>query len=195
MRSFKIIIGILSLWIFSVSLNAKSFVLDNQGILVEKTTDFMEILSLEVYEKSGVRMYVVALEDLGNMSLQEREQTYTKGLKEPYLVLFFVKNNKKIDIITSKSVETMFDKRAVYWDYIVPLIPLKDEELTQQNISAFLLNGFVDIADRIAEFHKIELEHNFPKQNKGVQIATRMTLYVMMFVLLVLFLFVYLRRK
>ncbi|WP_232817653.1 TPM domain-containing protein [Helicobacter burdigaliensis] len=155
----------------------------------------MQTLSLEVYEKTGVSMYVVALEDLEDKSLQEKEQVYIKTLQEPYVLLFFVKNDKKIDIVTSKDAEKMFDKREVYWDYIVPLIPLKDEELTQQNISAFLLNGFVDIADRIAEFHKVELEHSFPKQNKGVQIATRTALYVMMFVLLVLFLFVYLRRK
>lgn len=112
------------------------------------------------------------------------------------MYFFFLRNlKKKINIVTSAEAEKMFDKKEVYWDYIVPLIPKKDAELTPQNISAFLLNGFVDIADRIAEYHGVELEHSFPKQNKGVQIAVRTLLYVMLFVILLLFVFVYLRRK
>ena len=118
-----------------------------------------------------------------------------QSLKNPYVLLFFTQFEKKINIIASADAEKMFDKKEVYWDYIVPLIPKKDDELTPQNISAFLLNGFVDIADRIAEYHDVELEHSFPKQNKGVQIAVRTLLYVMLFVLLLLFVFVYLRRK
>lgn len=77
----------------------------------------------------------------------------------------------------------------------MPLIPKSDKELTQQNISAFLLNGFVDIADRIASSKGIALEHSFPKQNKGMQIAVRTALYAMLFILLLLFVFVYLRRN
>ena len=89
----------------------------------------------------------------------------------------------------------MFDKNDVYWDYIVPLIPNSKDELTSERISAFLLNGFVDIADRIAEFHNVALEHSFPKQNKGIQIAVKVALYSILFVMLILFAFVYLRRK
>ncbi len=89
----------------------------------------------------------------------------------------------------------MFDKKEVYWDYIVPLIPNSDKELTQQNISAFLLNGFMDIADRIAQFHKVELKHSFSTTNKGVELTTKMILYLMLFILLIVFAFVSLRKS
>ena len=195
-RAWKI--GILSLF-FCTFLHTFSwgvpFVLENQNQLIEKTTQFMEILSNEVLEKTGVSLYVVALEDLGEKSLDEQEQNYIASLKEPYVLLFFVRKEKKINIITSAESSKLFDKQAVYWDYIVPLIPKSDKELTQQSISAFLLNGFVDIADRIAETKGIMLEHSFPKEHKGVQIAVRTALYVMLFVLLGLFALVYLRRN
>lgn len=192
---FKVFkIGILSLFCFVFSF-AKPFVIENENQLVEKTVGFIEILSSEVYEKTGVKMYIVALEDLGKMNLQEKESSYTYNLQNPYVLLFFSKNEKKINIIVSQEVERMFDKNEVYWDYIVPLIPNSAKELTNERISAFLLNGFVDMADRIAEFHNVKLEHNFPTQNKGVQIAVRTALYGMLFVLFVLFVFVYLRRK
>lgn len=195
-RAWKI--GILSLFLcaflhtFSWS---APFVLENQNQLIEKTTQFMEILSNEVFEKTGVSLYVVALEGLKGTSLEEQQQKYLKQVKEPYVLLFFVRNEKKINIITNAESEKLFDKQAVYWDYIVPLIPKSDEELTPQSISAFLLNGFVDIADRIAETKGVTLEHSFPKEHKGVQIAVRTALYAMLFVLLALFALVYLRRN
>lgn len=187
-------IGILSLFFCTLAIG-KPYVLENQNQLLDKTTNFMEILSDEVFEKTGVSLYVVALESLGTMNLEEQEQEYLKNLKSPFVLLFFVRQEKKIDIRASKEAEELFDKKSVYWDYIVPLIPKDDKELTKQNVSAFLLNGFVDIADRIADSKNITLEHGFPKENKGVKIAVRTTLYVMLFVLLLLFLFVYLRRN
>lgn len=187
-------IGILSLFFCTLALG-KPYVLENQNQLIDKTTGYMEILSNEVFEKTGVSMYVVALEGLGEKNLEEQEQKYLRDLQEPFVVLFFVRKEKKINIIASLEAEKMFDKKAVYWDYIVPLIPKSDKELTPQSISAFLLNGFVDIADRIAKSRDVTLEHSFPKQNKGVQIAVRTTLYVMLFVLFLLFMFVYLRRN
>ena len=191
----KLKIGILSLFCLTLTLYSQNFILENQNQLVEKTQGFVEILSNEVREKTGINMYIVALENLDGMDLQKKEQSYMQKLKEPYVLLFFSKKEKKINIITTQETEKMFDKKEVYWDYIVPLIPTREKELTMQNISAFLLNGYVEIADKIASYHKVELEHSFPKQNKGVQIAVRTTLYVMLFVLLLLFVFVYLRRK
>lgn len=190
----KMKMGILSLF-FAVSLFAQNFVLENQNQLITKTTDFMEILSSEVYEKTGISLYVVALEDLGTMNLEEKEQSYLNLVKSPYVLLFFSKKEKKINILASPQMEEIFDKKAVYWEYIVPLIPKSDDELTSQNISAFLLNGYVDITDRIADKYHITLEHSFPKQNEGVKTATRAILYVMLSVLLILFAFTYLRRK
>ena len=96
---FKVFkIGILSLFCFVFSF-AKPFVIENENQLVEKTVGFIEILSSEVYEKTGVKMYIVALEDLGEMNLQEKESSYTYNLQNPYVLLFFSKNEKKINII------------------------------------------------------------------------------------------------
>ncbi|MDE5602368.1 MAG: TPM domain-containing protein, partial [Helicobacter sp.] len=180
---------------FFINLYGKPYVLDNQNQILDKTADFIESLSNEVYEKTGVSLYIVALEGLEGMNLQERELFYQKDLKDPYILLFFAKKEKKIDIITTEDSAKMFNKKEVYWDYIVPLIPNSDKELTQQNISAFLLNGFMDIADRIAQFHKVKLEHNFSATNKGVELTTKMLLYLMLTILLVLFAFVSLRRS
>ena len=187
-------IGCLILF-FHASLFAASYVLENQGQLVDKAGAFIEILSSEVYEKTGVSLYIVALEGLEGRNLQELERSFVENLRAPYVLLFFTRFEKKIDIVTSFEAEEMFDKKAVYRDYIVPLIPQKSEDLTPQSISAFLLNGFVDIADRIAVYHQVELEHSFPKQHKGLQIGIRTVMYAMLFILLFVFALVYFKEN
>lgn len=174
---------------------AESYVLENQHQLIEKTAGFIEILSGEVYEKTGISLYMIALKELDNKSIQEWQQQYVEKMKTPFVLLFFTHSEKKIDIVTSVDMSQIFDKKEVYWNYIIPLIPNNDKELTPQNISAFLLNGFVEIADRIAAFYDVTLEHTFPKQNKGLQIAVRTILYLMMFSLLLIFVYVSLRKK
>lgn len=188
-------VGLFALFIAISDVFANSYILENKNQILDKTAGFMNILSSEVFEKTGVSIYVVALDSLNNKPIKEVESYYLQNLKSPYVVLFFVKNDKKIDIITDDKSNEMFDKNSVYWDYIVPLIPKKDEEINIQSVSAFLLNGFVDIADNIASFYDVSLEHGYLKRDFVVQSGVRLVLYIMLFVLLVLFVYVYLRKK
>lgn len=180
------------------------FVLKNEDILIPKTTGFIEILSNEVLEKTGISLYIAAIDSIESFTFAESNKTdsieskiktaqnkITKDLQSPFILLFFSKQEKKINIITSsEQVLPKELKNEVYWDYIVPLIPTNAGDLTKERMSAFLLNGFVDIADKIAERAGIaELEHNFPKQNKGIKVATQAALYGMLGILLVLFIF------
>lgn len=187
--------GIASLFLVTTALFPQNYILNNEGQLLEKTAGFMEILSGEVFEKTGVSLYVVALNSLNNIPLKEVEESYLMGLQKPYVVLFFARNEKKIDILVDEKTKNMLDKNSVYWDYIVPLIPHSDKEIDSNSISVFLLNGFVDIADNVASYHKVELEHGFIKQNDGVRLGVKVALYFMLFVLLALFVFVYFRRR
>ena len=106
----KLKIGIFSLF-FLNCIFAQPYVLENQHQLVEKTTGFIEILSDEVYEKTGVRMYVVALEGLNGVNLQEKEQAYLEKLKAPYVLLFFVKAEKKLIFLSVKILKKYLTKK------------------------------------------------------------------------------------
>ena len=174
---------------------ANAAILENQQQITQEAADFIQALSKEIYQKTSVHLHLVAIKNLGNMTLEEWKSSYQMYLKEPYVVLFFSKKEKKIDIITTQDTHEMFDKKEVYWDYIVPLIPRSDKELTPENISILLVNGFVDIADRIASFYGIELEHGFTKINKGGERFSRIILYTMLFILLLLFAFASLKSK
>lgn len=53
-------IGILSLFFCTLALG-KSYVLENQNQLIKKTTDFIEVLSDEVFEKQAFQCMLLLL--------------------------------------------------------------------------------------------------------------------------------------
>lgn len=138
---------------------------------------------------------MVALEHLEGRDFKSYEEELAKDFKRPYAFIFFVKKEKKIDVVAEGEVEKLFDKKDVYWNYIVPLIPKKENELTAPNISAMLLNGYVQIADSVAEKAGVKLEHSFVSEDKGTKVFVRVVLYFMMFTLLLLFVFRWIRKK
>lgn len=171
------------------------YVYNPHAQLVPKTEAFVHLLANELREKTGVSLYIAAYEKLQEYDVKAQEEELIKGFRRPYILLFFTKNEKKIDIIASEEAETMFDKKDVYWNYIVPLLPRKDEELDPPRISAVLLNGYVQIADSIALSAGVKLEHTFTPEDRGTRTFVRMLLYFMTFSLLLLFLFRMLRRR
>ncbi|MDD6055337.1 MAG: TPM domain-containing protein [Helicobacteraceae bacterium] len=172
--------------------------LENQNQINQKTADFMELVADELFIKTGVKIYIVALQNLDytnkqesiNNALESTKAHFTRDLDSPYILLFFTKNEKKIDIITTKESEKLFDKNATFWDYIMPLVPSDDKELNESRISAFLLNGFLDIVEQVAKSKQVILENEFTKNDSGVQNFAKYITYFMLFTLLLLFIFV-----
>jgi len=175
--------------------DAKRYVIENQNQLVHKSVAFIEQLSGEVFAKTGVSLYVATLETLGDNDIQGYRETIRTNLQSPYIAVIFVNKEKKIDLFDSGNLETFYDKKDVYWNYIVPLIPKSQKELTPQSISAMILNGYVEIADSIALANNVTLEHSFPKEDKGTKVLVRFLLYAMLFILLILFLLSYTKRR
>lgn len=191
-------IGILSLFFITSFSFSKPFVLENQNQINQKTADFMELVADKLFIKTGVKIYIVALQNLDytnkqesiNNALESTKAHFTRDLDSPYILLFFTKNEKKIDIITTKESEKLFDKNATFWDYIMPLVPSDDKELNESRISAFLLNGFLDIVEQVAKSKQVILENEFTKNDSGVQNFAKYITYFMLFTLLLLFIFV-----
>lgn len=187
-------VGCSTLLFFSAWLFASSeYVLDSDHQLYPASYSFIHDLSSELFEKSGVSVYIIAHESLEGQSLESYKSSLK--LKEPFVYLIFLRKEKKIDIDGSKSVMEKINAQDIYWDYIVPLIPKKDSELTASNISAFLINGYIAVVEEIAQALNVSLENKYIPENKGIQTASKAILYMMTLVLLVLFILFLLRKK
>lgn len=191
-----------------------AYVVDNtHKLLIPKSVDFVETLSTELQAKTGYHLYMavvdsVPMEDLFVESPQDSTLKLTpkqkrlayknmllEKLQKPYTLIVFMKEDEKIDIISSEP-KKYFDEEKVYYEYMVPLLPKqKDEILTPQLISAIVLNGYAQAADMIAHHFDVKLENNMPVDESGGREFVRFSMYVMLLVMFGIIGVIYLTRK
>lgn len=143
-------------------------------------------------------------------------------LNAPFVIIFLFVQEHKIEILSSQDLHYIASPKStnqkptqdttntteakkeflspkkldsIYFDYIAPLLPHKEEDLTPNRISGVILNGYAEIADRIADTYHFTLENNFPRDEEGVRNYVKFILYVMLFILLGLFAFAYLPKR
>lgn len=176
-----------------VHLSANNFVLNPNNLLTQKSSEFIEKVSQELLQKTGVSLYVYMSESLNGMEYLDFKENFIKQLEKPFAAIVLIRNDKKIDIISSK--DDLFDKKKVYWEYMVPLIPTKDSELTPQALSAVVFNGYIESVDLIADKFDTKIEHNIPKDEKGAKAMAQLILYAMLFSMLGIVAFMYIIRN
>lgn len=173
-----------------------AFVLDS-ALLNEKTLDFINQTSLELFEKTGVKLYVFSSESLenNNKSFESYEQfraDLIAQLNAPFVAIIVIKNNKKIDIIASNDeVLSKNARNKIYWEYIVPLLPQKEEV----SLMPAIFNGYVEAVDLIADNFGVKINHNISKNEKGANLIAKGILYLMLFSMLGLVALIYLFRN
>lgn len=180
--------------------SAKNFVFGD--LLNQKSKDFINQTSLELFEKTSVNLYVFADSALAESSLanstiaesspnpyEHFKQRFTQNLTSPFAAIIVIKNAKKIDIIAS-SDDFLPPKarKKIYWEYMVPLLPQKDDE---NALPAVVFNGYVEAVDLIADYFGVEIKHNIAKDEKGAKLVAKGILYIMLFSMLGLFAFIY----
>lgn len=180
------------------------YVLDNRdNLLVPKTTAFIEQLSSELFSKTSFSLFVAAVDQTpsqsNHSSLESPRESYKKALTQhipkPYTVIVFMKNDKKIDIISSNP-DTFLNEFKVFIEYMVPLLPKQaDEILSPERISAIVLNGYVEAGDMVASHFGVNLEHNFRVDESGGREFVRIVMYVMLLTMFGTIGLIYFRRK
>ncbi len=176
-----------------IHLSANSFVLNPDDLLTQKSSEFIEKVSQELFQKTGVNLYVYMCNSLDGIEYLDFKENLIQKFKKPFTAIVLIKNDKKIDIISSQ--DDLLNKKKVYWEYMVPLIPTKDSELTPQALSAVVFNGYIESVDLIADKFNVKIEHNIPKDEKGAKAIAQLILYVMLFSMLGIVAFMYIVRN
>jgi hypothetical protein len=99
---------------FSTALDAK-FLYKDDVVFNEKFTNQIEEIGHELYDKTGISLYLVMVRDLDdNQSTADFEKSLATQLQEPFVVLTFVELQKKVDIFARpQSLYKDFDKKQV----------------------------------------------------------------------------------
>lgn len=190
----KILQWLLLLGINLVPLSAKSYVLSN-AFLNSRSVDFIQKISTQLYEKTGVSLYVVSADHLKGEK-EEREKykhTILAGLKEPYGVIFFIKSHKKIDIVLKPKINSI-NPDTIITEYMVPIL-IQDKKLTDSTLSAATLNGYAQLADEIATHFHQELPDNIIVDKSGAKNFVHYSFLTMLGLTFILVLRIYLLRR
>lgn len=186
----------LILWIglISAPLFSQNFVLQNQGeILNPKSIDFIQQLSSELSEKTGIALYVAVRDELVGENAKEARVAWKEEmlshLKAPYGVIFFVKSHKKIDIVLNPEIKGI-DSSEIITEYMVPIL-MQEKGLPNPKVSASILNGYAQLADEIAESKKVSLENNLIVDKSGSKNLVRYSIYVMLAIMLTIIALIY----
>ncbi len=172
-----------------VSVFAKDFVVYDD-ILEEKTAQKIEEMGSELFAKSGVKVILIAKKS-GNENILDYEQNFAKNLTPPYVLLTLFQAEQKVDIYTSKGLEKEFDREALLsplpWKgTIIPLLTSKKNEIS---VGPALLNGYAELVEEIAAYHKIELESAIGSANRTTINIVRLLIYGFMVIVVILIIY------
>jgi len=121
----------------------------------------------EVFNKTGVSLYVVALKSIGDNNLSTIKQKFEQDFKKPYITIFFSEEIDKphglVEIFNSPESKEMFDEEQVLSPYswsgtILPILASKIKQNVSEKYGVAMVNGYSDIAEQVGDFHNIELE-------------------------------------
>ena len=176
-------------------LASQNFVLQNEGFLPKKTVDKINEIGNELFTKTRVALYLVAVKKMPTKKIVDYEQQLAKELKPPFILLVFSLKDHKVDIYNSPDVAKRFDKDQVLSPFpwsgtIIPLLESHSKN-PQAAIEAALLNGYADIAEQVARSYGVKLKSGIGNTNKDIYLVLRILFYGML--ALILFNFIYRR--
>ena len=166
---------------FFISFAQASFVVVNDGVLPEKTVKKIDEIGAELYQKTGVWVYLAVTDKKDIKNIKEYEKKISKELQSPFVLLSTLLFSQKIDIINSSSLNDKFDKEQILSPYpwsgsILPLLTSNSKDF-KASVEAAMLNGYAEIADQIANSYNINLESSLGNQNKDTYLVIKLLFY------------------
>lgn len=163
---------ILCAFIFGFFANSAfaSYVIVNDGTVSLRVSAKVDEMGSELFEKSGISVYVAVPESLNAQTTQQYAKGLVEKLKTPYVLFILAKNDTQVDILYSKGLEKNFDKEAVLspfpWNGTV--LPLLAQKKEKDKYNAAILNGYADIVEQIASSKNIKLQSAIGNTNKEI---------------------------
>ena len=173
------------------TLNAK--ILINKKIINDRASIKIDEIGEEVYQKTKINIYLIAVKNLGGKSIREYANEKVKSLKKPFVLLILAKEDKQVEIVSSPEAKDKFDKEEVLDPMSGTIIPIlvtkvKKEIKIDDKYSAAMLNGYSDIAEQIADSYNIKLVSGIGSTNRNIINAIRLFVYGSVLLVILMFL-------
>lgn len=157
-------------------------VADEASLLNSQVIEKINSIGSELKQKTGIELNLLTIKNPSNLSLKDLVSSRLSSMNSPYILLVLSPKNSddgsgKVDIFASS--EDLIDKDEI----LSPLpetgtiIPILVSKKGKDIYNAALLNGYGDIADKIAEKKGIKLESSIGSSNKTTLNFMRYLIY------------------
>jgi hypothetical protein len=163
--------------------NLQNFIYKDEVHFTKEFYDEVNTLGTELFNKTGISVYMVIYSKTGDKHLVELEKELLNGvLPENSVVLGFADAEKKVDIQAHESVLKLFDRDQILSPYpwtgtILPILGEKVKGDPRKKYAVALFNGYADIVEQIAESRDVELSSAVGNSNKYVLNILRLFFY------------------
>jgi len=165
---------ILLVLLFSTALLNARYIYKDEIIKIDNFSTQVETIGEELFEKTGVSVYMIIIKVIENEMLIKTEQRVSQELKSPFILLSLSISEDgqgKVDIYSNDKMQTLFDRDQVLSPYpwsgtIIPVLTSKIKGNVKEKYGAAMLNGYADIAEQIASSFDIKLESALGNANK-----------------------------
>lgn len=153
---------------------AQNSIVFNENVLSQKVENEIALIGEELYEKTGIFLGVA----LGDKTKFEDLVQKQNALPKSYVLLVLSKASHKVDIVGSKGALALINKEEVLSPYsgvgsILPILATNKGDI----YNAAVLNGYADIAERLAKARGVSLKHSIGNANRDTLNILRILIY------------------
>jgi len=176
-----------------------TLVLANDGIMPPKEVQKLEEMGGELYEKTGIPVFVAAVAELN--------ATRPVDLLEPiradhpdYILLYFSARPTAVNIFASKGAEKLIDIDQILsplpWrGSIRPVMSPAFSKSESAKFEAAIFNGYADIVDQVAQSRGVTLASSIGSGSRESFQTIRWIFYGILLFFLIQYIFVKMRKR
>ncbi|MEF3191351.1 MAG: TPM domain-containing protein [Campylobacterales bacterium] len=166
---------------------AQSAVLRHDGLMMEKSIQKIDEMATEVLQKTGIHLYVIAVNDLNGSNIHTLHKIYEANMTSPYVAILLAKNDQKVDIVATPDVASLIDKDKILDDYMIPILVSPNKEDKEKSYGAAIFNGMSELVDEIAAAKGVTFISSPGSGSHDFIQIVRFVFYFMLFFTLYLF--------
>ncbi|MCH9740578.1 MAG: hypothetical protein K0U38_07030 [Epsilonproteobacteria bacterium] len=181
------------------------FLIEGKKLIDPRSVQKIDEIGNELFSKTGVNIYVYAKDfyPINEFESIKAKHTYIKGLEDdivakldsPYVLLSMAVKEKHVNLLSSSDVSPMVDKDDILDNFIIPLLASKDKNTPYSKVSAAILNGYAEVADRVAEVKGLKLESSIGSGNTNFTSVWKVFMYFIVITGLLAYTYAVLRAR
>lgn len=202
-RVFSLFLILSTTFLYATTNNP--YILEHDELLDSRAAGKIYEIGSEVKAKLGVNIYVYAKENYDismELDIKEKlekikiiEDDLVKDLNKPYVLLTMGVDQTHVNLLMSDDLKQILDKNDILNGYVVPLLASKDKNTLYAKTSAAILNGYAEIADRVALSRNIVLDSSIGSGGRTAGTIWKVFMYFLVFGGIILYTYAVMKQR